>query len=286
VATARRLPILLLALVALAVATLTMSCAAAPATSDVAPAATSTVRTAPPLTVFAAASLNHVFPAMAKKFKATHPAYSGLVFAFNFQASDTLAAQVEQGAPADIFAGASTKYGDKLYQAGLIHATRLFCQNRCVVIMPASNPGGVTTLGDLTKPGLQIAIGAAAAPIGTYTREVLQRIQDSDVYGSEYYDQVMDNVVINCANVSSVVALVLIGEVDAGFVYRSDWKYVQDRVTNIPIALAYQSNPLPMYPIARAVDAKRPLAARAFIRFVMGDTGQRMLKDHGFLPKP
>ncbi len=108
------------------------------------------------LTVFAAASLNKVFPQIAADFKKTHP---GVQFAFNFAGTDTLAAQIEQGAPADVFAGASTKYGDELSGKGLIDTPQTFATNKLVLIVPAANPANITSLRDLTKPGVKLVIG-------------------------------------------------------------------------------------------------------------------------------
>src|SRR5664279_3092655 len=83
----------------------------------------------PPVCVFAAASLSHVFPAMASAFKTAHPVYEDRKFSFNFQGTDMLVAQIQQGAPADVFAGASTKYGNLLFTGGLINVPANFCQN-------------------------------------------------------------------------------------------------------------------------------------------------------------
>jgi molybdate transport system substrate-binding protein len=242
--------------------------------------------TQPKLNVFAAASLYKAFPAMVKPFKAKYPQYGNVKFVFNFQGTDALVAQIELGAPADVFAGASTKYGTQLRNDGFVNAPRLFCQNKLCVITPSSNPAHIATLGDLTKSGTLIAMGDAAVPIGTYTRTVLTNITNSGIYGPDYSDQVMANVAATVANVNMLTALVKLGEVDAGFVYRSDRLAAGTSVTTIGIANAYQSNPLPTYPVATVKTAARPALAQRFVQFVMSSAGQKILKRWGFLSKP
>jgi len=243
----------------------------------------------PKLYVHAAASLYKAFPAMVAPFKKARPKYKSFKFVFNFQGTDTLVAQIQAGAPADVFAGASTKYGTQLFNGGLVYTPHLFCQNKLCVILPKSNPGRIDSLDDLTGDGVMIAIGDEAVPIGTYTRQVLTKINDSGNYGADYYDQVMANVVATVSNVNMVTSLVALGEVDAGFVYKSDALAAninRVRVVRVNIPNAYQSNPLPTYPIARVKAAKHPKAAAAFIKFTLSPRGQRILKAYGFLAKP
>ena len=240
----------------------------------------------PRLNVFAAASLNHVFPAMVPVFKKANPKYKNTRFVFNFQGTDTLVAQIEQGAPADVFAGASTKYGNQLFTDGLIFQPQNFCRNKLVVIIPKKNPARLHVLQDLTKPRVMIAIGDAAVPIGTYTRTVLANLSKSSAYGADYKDKVLANVVANCTNVTAVVSLVVIGEVDAGFVYKSDAKYVSSRVQQITIPDAFQTNPLPTYPIAVTKSSTKAALAQRFVTFVMSKKGQAVMLKYGFLSKP
>jgi molybdate transport system substrate-binding protein len=221
---------------------------------------------------------------MASAFRTAHPIYKNRKFSFNFQGTDMLVAQIQQGAPADVFAGASTKYGNVLFSGGLINAPANFCRNKLIVIMPKSNPARLTTLLGLTRPGVQIAMGDAAVPIGTYTRTVLTDL--NALYGADYKAKVMANVVSNEVNVSAVVALVKLNEVDAGFVYKSDRQSAGTSVKSIGIPDRYQSNPLPTYPIARTTSCKTPIISRDFVKFVLGAKGQAIMKQYGFLPKP
>ena len=167
------------------------------------------------LNVFAAASLNKAFPAMVPVFKQRNPQYKNVKFVFNFQGTDTLVAQIEQGAPADVFASASVKYGTKLFGEKLITTPRNFCQNRLIVILPASNPAGITSLADVAAKSDYIAVGSSAVPIGTYTGQVLDKMAASADFPDDYKTQVMSRAV-TCLNVTQVVSLVMLGEVDAG----------------------------------------------------------------------
>lgn len=241
--------------------------------------------TQPKLRVYAAASLSHAFPAMVTKFKSVYPQHKNLKFVWNFQGTDTLVAQIQNGARPDVFASASTKYGKVIYDGGYSYAPHSFCQNKLCVIVPAANTAGIDDLGDLTGD-VKIAVGDSAVPIGTYTRTVLNNITSSGDYGDTYSTDVLANVVINCTSVSAVVALVKLDEVDAGFVYQSDPYYAGTSVTKIDIPNDYQSDPLPTYPISRLKAARQPVAAKHFIKFVMSPAGQRILKKYGFLPKP
>ena len=239
------------------------------------------------LNVFAAASLNKAFPAEAQAFKLAWPRYKDVKFVFNFQGTDTLVAQIEQGAPADVFAGASIKYGDKLFadQPPLIVQPVPFCQNRLCVILPASNPAGITGLLDVASKSDYVAIGSTSVPIGTYTGQVLDKMVASGFFGADYKTQIMAKAV-TCLNVTQVVSLVMLGEVDAGFVYVSDAKYAAGKVTKIGIPAIHQSNPLPTYPIARTTSTKMPTLSQRFVNFVLGAKGQKIMKSWGFLPKP
>jgi molybdate transport system substrate-binding protein len=235
--------------------------------------------------VFAAASLNKAFPAEAKAFKARWPRYKDVKFVFNFQGTDTLVAQIQQGAPADVFAGASLKYGTTLYTSNLIVQPVSFCQNKLCAIVPSANPAGIATLAEIPSKAYYVAVGSSSVPIGTYTSTVLDKMAASDAYPDDYKTQVMARAV-TCLNVTQVVSLVMLGEVDAGFCYNSDAKYAVGKVKRIAIPNAYQSSPLPTYPIARTVGTRYTKLSQRFVNFVMSDQGQKILKAWGFLPKP
>src|SRR5207253_278824 len=162
------------------------------------------------ITIFAAASLTKVFPRIDKA-----PRYS-------FAGSDQLALQIQQGAPADVYAAASPKYAELLYHNGLVQKPAVFATNKLVVIVPRSNPGHVSSVYDLRRSGLRIVIGDKTVPIGSYTRQIL------DALGITA--DVMKNVVSQETEVKGIVTKVALGEADAGFVYVTDSKAVASKV--------------------------------------------------------
>jgi len=213
------------------------------------------------LTVFAAASLTEVFPMIDPD-----PAY-------NFAGSDDLATQIKEGAGADVYAAASTKYPDELFVAGLIEKPQIFATNRLVLIVPKDNPAAISSVADLGNEGVKLVIGAEGVPIGDYTRKVLDTIGESDV---------LDNVVSEEDDVKGVVSKVSLGEADAGFVYATDVKPVPDKVTTIELPEAAQAKV--EYPIAVVKGTERAEAARDYVDLVLGPEGQRALADAGFGP--
>jgi molybdate transport system substrate-binding protein len=231
------------------------------------------------LTVFAASSLTKVFPQIATAFQKTH---SDARFAFNFAGTDTLTAQIEQGAPADVFAGASTKYGDELSHKGSIETPQPFATNRLIVIVPAANPAHITSLKDLAKPGVKLVIGDPTVPIGTYTRNVLANL--GATYGSGYSAAVLKNVVSNALQVTSVVSSVELGEADAGFVYVTDALSAGSKVKSIDLPASAQA--IATYPIAVVNGSKNAALAGQFVSFVLGPEAQALLKQAGFGPPP
>ena len=116
------------------------------------------------LNVFAAASLTESFTEIGMKFKTAHP---DVTVKYNFAGSPTLVQQITGGAAADVFASADTANMQKVSDAGLVGGSQIFVKNRLVVIIPASNPGNISTLKDLAKKGVKIDIGASSVPAGT-----------------------------------------------------------------------------------------------------------------------
>ncbi len=231
------------------------------------------------LTVLGAASLSEVFPKIGDAFTAANP---GVTIRFEFAGTDSLAAQIEQGAPADVFAAASTKYGDQLSGEGLIATPVPFATNAFVVIVPADNPANITSPQDLAKPGVKVVIGAETVPIGAYTRAVLTNLDA--VYGTGYSDAVLANVVSNEDSVTTIASKVKLSEADAAFVYVTDAKAAGSQISSV--ALPAEAQAVATYPIA-TVDASedQPVAQR-FVDFVLAPQAQSMLADAGFGPPP
>jgi molybdate transport system substrate-binding protein len=215
------------------------------------------------ITVYAAASLTDVFPQID-----TGPKYS-------FGASSTLAAQIAQGAPADVFASANTSIPDQLFAKGLLLKPVVFTRNRLVLVVPTSNPGGIRSPYDLRKPGTKLVIAAPAVPVGSYTLQVLKQMGLSSV---------LSNVVSRESDVRSVLSKVALGEADAGFVYSTDAKTVPGKVTALKIPAWAQ--PKVAYEMAVVASSSNKAAAQRFIDEVLGKAGQKKLLAAGFLPIP
>src|SRR3954471_9650544 len=172
------------------------------------------------ITVYAAASLSDAFKALGKILELNHP---GLTVQFNFAGSQQLALQIEQGAPADVFASADQRWMQYAAEKGLVEGTpAIFARNRLVVIVPRTNPARIAKLHDLARPGTKIVMAAEAVPAGKYSREAVRKLAGAPGFPPEYELSVLANVVSQEENVKAVVAKVQLGEADAGLVYQSD----------------------------------------------------------------
>jgi molybdate transport system substrate-binding protein len=212
------------------------------------------------LTVFAAASLTNVFPQIAP-----HERYS-------FSGSNMLAAQIQQGAPADVFASANTKLPEQLYEQGVVEKPVVFTRNELILIVPKSNPAGIHSVFDLRRPGVKLVIGAVGVPVGDYTRVVLHNLGLDDVLG---------NVVSEETDVRNVLAKVSLGEADAGFVYLTDARSVRGQVATIGIR--WSAQPIVRYAVAVVKSSHHLAAARAFVHALIGKAAQAKLRAAGFL---
>jgi molybdate transport system substrate-binding protein len=157
----------------------------------------------------------------------------------------------------------------------------IFATNRLVIVVPASNPGGVAALADLTRPGLRLALPGPEAPIGAYAREVLARAARDPAYGPDFAERVLRNVASSEPNVKAALARVALGEADAAFVYRTDVTPAyreKVRVVEIPDSL----NVIARYPIALLKEAPHPVAARAFVDLLRSPRGQAVMQRWGF----
>jgi molybdate transport system substrate-binding protein len=230
------------------------------------------------LTVYAAASLTDAFTEMGEAFKASH---TGVTIAFNFGGSQNLRTQIEQGAPADVFASANKKEMDALAAQNLVaaDAPKIFLTNQLVVILPMDNPAGIASLEDLGKPGLKLVLAAEEVPAGRYAREVLEKL--NAMFGADYRDNVLANVVSNEDNIRQAVTKVQLGEADASIVYVSDAVAVPELQK---IELPADMNVIAEYPIAPLAESVNPDRANEFIDYVLSSDGQATLKKWGFTP--
>jgi molybdate transport system substrate-binding protein len=232
------------------------------------------------LVIFAASSLTDAFEDIATAFEAEHPTVDIL---FNFGGSSTLAAQLNQGAPADIFASANPQQMTKAIDGGRIaDDPQTFTQNRLVLIVPADNPANMTSIDDLARSGVLLVLAAPDVPARVYTDAMLDALAMHADYGEAYRMAVMANVVSEEPNVRQVAAKIAFGEADAGIVYHSDvTPDIADDVLVLPIPDAV--NTTATYPIAITDDSPHPELAREFIDFVRAEDGQAILQAWGFL---
>ena len=244
-----------------------------------------TVRPADPapstLTVYAAASLTDAFQELGRTLEASH---HGLTVRFNFAGSQQLALQLEQGAPADVFASADQRWMSYATEKGLVRGeATVFARNRLAVIVPRTNPARIRRLQDLARRGTKIVLAAEPVPLGKYSREALQNLAAVEGFPPEYDRRVLANVVSQEENVKAVVAKVQLGEADAGLVYRSDVTPSVSRYVRV-FEIDDPYNVIASYPIAVLKGTKNAEAAKWFVDRVSSAPGQQTLQRHGLLP--
>jgi molybdate transport system substrate-binding protein len=216
--------------------------------------------------VFAAASLTETFTALGKTFEAAHP---GVTVRFNFSGSATLAQQITQGAPADVFAAASPATMKTVTDAQLAAAPpATFARNRLEIAVPPDNPGQVTALDDLANPGLKVVLCAEQAPCGAAAQQALAAA------GVRVEPVSLEQ------DVKAALTKVRLGEADAALVYRTDVKAAAGKVTGIDFPESAQA--INDYPIAALADAPQPDLANQFVQLVRSDQGKTALTRAGF----
>lgn len=218
------------------------------------------------ITVFAAASLNDTFTELGEQFEADNP---GTRVVFNFQGSSTLAQQIIEGAPVDVFASASPATMAQVTDADLAEGEpTVFVANRLQIAVPAGNPGGVTGLADFADEDLIIALCAEQVPCGAASVRVFEAA--GIVPAPDTYEE----------DVRATLTKVELGEVDAALVYRTDVIVAGEAVEGITFPEADEA--INDYPIVTLADAPNPGGAQAFVDFVLSEAGRTVLGDAGF----
>ena len=213
------------------------------------------------LTVYAASSLSDVFRSLDSGQR------------YSFAGSDTLEAQIRNGAPADLFASAAPLNAQRLHRQGFVQKPVAFASNRLVLIVPRSNPAGLRTVYDLRRKPAKLVVAGSTVPVGAYTRAALRELGLSSV---------LSKVVSQETDVRAVTTKVALGQADAGFVYATDARAVADRVKVIPIPARAQ--PHIRYEIAVVSSSTKKAAARAWVGMLLSARGQAALKKYGFVP--
>ena len=218
------------------------------------------------ITVFAAASLTATFTELADAFEAEHP---GTTVALTFAGSSDLVTQITEGAPADVFASADTKNMTKLTDAGLQQTDPVdFATNVLEIAVPPGNPAGITDFADLASPGLQLVVCAPAVPCGSAAAAVASA---AGVRLSPVSEE---------SSVTDVLGKITSGQADAGLVYVTDVQAAGDAVEGIEFAESGEA--VNTYPIVALEDSAAAALAQAFIDYVTGSAGQRVLAAAGF----
>ncbi|AWV90313.1 molybdate ABC transporter substrate-binding protein [Bradymonas sediminis] len=226
------------------------------------------------LMIFAASSLTEAFHEIADAFEKEQ---SGVDVTLHFAGSQALRTQIENGAPADVFASANSKHMSALLAKDLVGAPALFAHNRLVIVTPPDNPAGIASAEDLPKAE-RLVVGADEVPVGMYTQAFLTRAAKS--FGGDYREKVERDIVSREANVRLVLTKVSMGEADAGVVYRTDalQRGEQVHTVEIPDALNIRAD----YPVAVPTQSPRPALAQRWIDFVLSEQGQTILAKQGF----
>ncbi|MEX5637481.1 molybdate ABC transporter substrate-binding protein [Parafrankia sp. FMc2] len=231
------------------------------------PAATTAAAEPHTITVFAAASLTETFTELGRQFEAGHP---GTTVEFSFAASSALAQQINSGAPADVFASASTKNMTEVVDAGNAADPKTFATNSLEIAVPKDNPARIDDLADLASPDVKVALCEAQVPCGVAATTVLEKagLRVTPVtFGQD---------------VKAVLTTVGLGEVDAGLVYQTDVASAEDRVTGIEIPA--DVNARTSYPVATVSESQEAETAKEFVEFVLSDEGAAVLTEAGFGP--
>jgi molybdate transport system substrate-binding protein len=217
--------------------------------------------------VFAAASLTAAFNRIGQDYTAANPTTK---VTFNFAGSQALATQIQQGAPADVFASADTTNMGKV--SSQVDTPKNFASNLLQIIVVKGNPKGVKGLSDLSNPDLKVVLAAPEVPAGKYAQQAL---------GAQHVT--VEPVSLE-DNVKAVVTKVSLGEADAGIVYVTDVTAGGDKVQGVDIP--NDQNVPATYPIATVKASTHQSQAQAFMNLVVSDQGQQVLKSFGFLPPP
>jgi molybdate transport system substrate-binding protein len=217
------------------------------------------------VTVFAAASLTESFTSLGRQFEAAHP---GTTVKFNFGASSSLAENINQGAPADVFASASPKNMQQVVDADGASDSKTFARNVMQIAVPPDNPAGVREVTDLARSNVKVALCQPQVPCGAVAQQVFENVN------------ITVKPVTQGADVKAVLTTVQLGEVDAGMVYRTDVRAAGTKVKGIEIPA--DQNASTSYPIAALTEAPNPAGAAAFVDYVLSPDGEKVLEQAGF----
>jgi molybdate transport system substrate-binding protein len=224
------------------------------------------------LTVDAAASLVNVFPIFAKTFEKQHP---GWKVELSFAGSNQLAAQIQEGQKADVFAAASPKYPGILQGKKLLGPTKVFATNKLVIAVPSSNPANITNVNQLVTKQPKMVIAAPAVPLGGDTQTLFMNLGISE-------SQL--NIVDKGTDAEDVLAELTTGAADAGVVYYTDALSAGSKLKTITFPPKAEANNV--YPMGVLTGSANTQAAQWWVNLVLSPSGQAELKKLGFGAPP
>jgi molybdate transport system substrate-binding protein len=231
------------------------------------------------LTVLAASSLIDAFGELANRFEKQNP---GVKVRQSFESSSTLLAQIQQGAPADVFASAAEEEMNAAVKDGLVEGEpEVFVKNREIVMVPKDNPANIRRFQDVAKPDVKLVLAGKDVPAADYAMRILGKANRE--YGTDFEKDVLSNVVSRESDVRASVNRVVVGDADATFGYASDYTPdIRDEVKVVPIPP--DLNIVATYPIAALDGAKSPGLAKKWVELVTSEQGQRVLQKWNFEP--
>jgi molybdate transport system substrate-binding protein len=233
------------------------------------------------LVVYGAGSLKGVLAEAERAYEAANP---GVIITVSTDSSATLATQIEQGAPADVFLSADTANPERLAAGGLAAALPVaFAGNELAVIVPLDNPAGLTSAMDLVKPGLKIIAAGPGVPLTAYAAQLVANLGRQTLAPQLWIPAYEANVVSREDNVKAVVAKIELGEGDAAIVYATD-ALASERVATLPIPAG--ANVAAAYSGLVVASSNHPAEAGAFLEWFAGPGGAAILERAGFLPAP
>jgi len=227
----------------------------------------STKPAASTITVLAASSLTDIFNTLGSEFEKAHP---GVTVKFSYGGSATLATQITQGAPADVFAAASPATMKQVTTANDADGTpATFVNNKLVIAVAPNNPKAIASLADLTKPGLKVVLCEATQPCGTAATKALAA------------GKVTLKPVSLEPDVKSALSKVELGEADAALVYQTDAKAADGKVMGVDFPES--ADAINAYPIAALAHSTNLTVARQFVTFIESPQALTELEAAGFL---
>jgi molybdate transport system substrate-binding protein len=238
--------------------------------------ATHSSETKQELVIFAATQLHDAFLELNEVFEQRNE----VKVSINFAGSQVVRTQIEQGAPADIFASADISHMKALQKKGLVKEDRIFSYNTLTILIPKKNSAQLESIEDLGKKKYNLVIGVEAVPIGMYARQFLDKA--NTVFGEGYKEKVLSNVASLEANTRAVAGKVIMGEADAGIVYVTD--VIPSTINKVQtIDIPYDLNVFTTNTIAITSNTTQPELAELWVDFLLSDEGQTILTTHKFL---